>query len=196
MRNFVKLPIFAAAQPVRDEIVAKRLMGAGKEALQARKVFISHCPRCRRQQQMDYQLAQAGILALTVTGYPSDNCPKSIPGSIVFQIPVELILFHIQSGVQHRPDNTSRLGILAAANRRHNRQVQIQCRLDMQVQLADRIPPGLCSKELSIALHLLSDNRCRGKTHFLHPDGVEICPEFLTVELHIDKPVIVRFVEG
>ena len=88
------------------------------------------------------------------------------------------------------------LNVIAAAESSHDRQMHLRCGADASAQFLNGISAILCPEELTIMLHLIADNRGGRQPHFIHPDRVQVSPELLTVELHIDQPVVIILGEG
>ena len=51
-------------------------------------------------------------------------------------------------------------------------------------------------KELAIFLEATAESRCLSHPHLLHPDGDKVSPEFFTVKLDVQQPVILQRFKG
>ena len=62
-------------------------------------------------------------------------------------------------------------------------------------ELFHGVTPVFCPKKFSVPLHLIAYDGGGRQAHLIHPDGVKVGAELITVQLYIDEPVVIVFGE-
>ena len=180
-------------KPLRNKIIAICLMRHGNKAIQSSKIFLPHSTSSSGQQQMNCQPSEVWFF-LCKSAALANHRPKCTVSMIFYKILINGIAIQIQSGTEHTTENHIRLCIFQSADCRHDRHVQL-CRSCRNFILCADFQSAIFRIEIStVILDLLPHGRIRCKTHLIHPDGNQVCPELLTVKFHIQKPVIIRTV--
>ena len=194
--NFVELHVVLAMEPVRNKVIAIGLMRCRDKGIQSGQVILMHCPCRCGQQHMDRKSSKAGIISFAVPGSLRNHDPKRLVRAIGQEALIDAVRIQIQSSMDNCLDNLVRLDVVAASKCGHNSKVHLRSRGDAATEFLDSIPAILCPEELPIMLHLITDNRRGWQAHLIHPDGIEIGTELLTVNLYVDQPVVIILHEG
>ena len=191
--HIIKLLNILTMKPFRDKIIAICLMRHGNEFIQSCKIFLPHGTGSGGQQQMNCQLSEIRFF-LSKSASLTHHCPKRTICMVFYEVLINHIVVQIQSGTEHAAKNLIRLCFFQAADCRHHSHVQL-CRSSRNFILAAYFLAAVFRIEVStVILDLLPHGRIRCKTHLIHPDRNQVCPELLAVKLHIQKPVIIRLV--
>ena len=189
--NFIELHVVLAMEPVRNEVIAIGLMWSGNKCIQSRQMILMHRPRSSGQQHVDRKSSKVGIITFAVSGRLRDHDPKRLVRAVCQEALIDTIRVQIQSGMNNCLDDFVGLNVIAPSKRGHDSKVHLRSRRDAATELLNRIAAILCTEELPIVLHLISDNRRSRQAHLIHPNRIEIGTELLAVNLHIDQPVII-----
>ena len=187
----VELPAILAVKPVGYQIITIRLMRHRKEGIQPCQIVLVYGSGGCSQQKMNRQPSKVRFLTFVVAGCPCHHGPERILCAVGYKALVNAVLLYIQSGANDRTDDAAQLGIGNAAKRCHDSKMHLGSRADVDVQPGHCVTPRLGIEELPVMLHLLADNLSRRQAHLIHPDGIQVSPELLAVQLHIEKPVVV-----
>ena len=148
------------------------------------------------EQQVDGQPAQAAVLPLAVSGALGYHDPERLIRPVVHKALVDAVRIHVQPSAKDGPENCTRLQAAAAAECRHNRKVHLWGCGNAITEFLYSVTVLLGTEELPVPLHLVADDGGSGQSHLVHPDGIEVSAELLTVQLHIDEPVVIVLGEG
>ena len=191
--HIIQLLNVLTMKPFRNEIITICLMRHGNKTVQSGKIFLPHGTGSSGQQQMNCQPTKVWFF-LFKSASLANHRPKRTVSMIFYEILINSIVLQVQSGTEHIAENHIRLCVLQSADCRHDRHVQL-CRGCRNFILCADFQSAVFRIEIStVILDLLPHGRIRCKTHLIHPDGNQVCPELLTVKLHIQKPVIIRAV--
>ena len=124
----------------------------------------------------------------------ANHHPERTICMIFYEILINSIVLQIQSGTEHTAENPVRLCVFQSADCRHNSHVQLCRGCRNFILCADFQAAVFRIKIGTIILDLFPHGRIRCKPHLIHPNGNQVCPELLTVKLHIQKPVIIQAV--
>ena len=148
------------------------------------------------EQQVDGQPAQAAVFSFTISGALGHHNPERLISSVVYKALIDAIGLHVQTGVKDSPEYCPRLQTAAAAKRGHDCQVHLGGRRNTVTEFLYSVTVLLGTEELPVPLHLVADNGGSGQAHLVHPDGIKVSAELLTIQLHIDEPVVIVLGEG
>ena len=161
------------------------------EAIQSGKILLPHGTGSGGQQQMNRQPSEVWFF-LCKSANLANHCPKCTVSMIFYEILINSIVIQIQSGTEHAAKNHIRLCVFQSADCRHDSHVQLCWDCRNFILCADFQSAVFRIKISTIILDLFPHGRIRCKPHLIHPNRNQVCPELLTVKLHIQKPVIIR----
>ena len=118
---------------------------------------------------------------------------------VIYKALVDGIGVNVQAGAKDRTDNIVWLNIPVSADSRHHRQMDLGRGgeiLVIMVESKNLSTAVLGVEEPPVEFDLPADHRGGGKVHLSGPDRNQVSPEFFTVKLDIDQPVVVVFLEG
>ena len=162
--------------------------------LRPRQAVQMHSPGRRRQQHVNRQASQVRILAFTVPRRLRHHGPEGVVGVVIYKTLVNRIGVIIQAGAENSADNVVRLNVPVAADSSHHRQMNLGrggelAVITVQARHPSPAFPGI--EKLLVKPDLFADYRSGGKIHLVNPHRDQVSPEFLTVELNVDEPVVV-----
>ena len=177
-------------KPFRNKIIAICLVRHGNESIQSGKILLPHGTGSSGQQQMNCQPSEVWFF-LHKSAALANHRPKCTVSMIFYEILINSIVLQVQPCPEHVAENHIRLCVFQAANCRHDCHVQL-CRSCWNFILcADFQSAVFCIEISTVIFDLFPHGRIRCKTHLIHPNGNQVCPELLTVKFHIQKPVII-----
>ena len=135
------------------------------------------------------QLGEVGIHVL-VSGALCHHAPECLVDAVVHELLIDRIAVLQKPCLQHGLDDGVRLGILQACQCRHNSHLQLGRRSRSDRLSGHLVPAGLRIEELPVLLEAAPERRRLGDAHLVHPHGDQIGTELLTVQLHVQQPVI------
>ena len=145
---------------------------------------------------MDGQPTQVTVFPFAVSGTLGHHNPKRLIGPVVHKALVNDVRLYVQPSVKDGPENCTRLQAAAAAKCRHDCQVHLGGRGNAVTEFLYSVTVLLGTEKFPVPLHLVADNGGSGQAHLVHPDGIEVSAELLTIQLHIDEPVVIVLGEG
>ena len=188
-RDLIYVLGILAVHPVGHEVIAIRLMRGRDEHLQTAKELLPHRSGGCRQENMRGQLGEVGIHVL-VSDALCHHAPECLVDAVVHELLIDRIAVLQKPCLQHGLDDGVRLGVLQACQCRHDGHLQLGRRSRSDRLSGHLVPTGLRIEELPVLLEAAPERRRLGDAHLVHPHGDQISTEFLTVQLHVQQPVI------
>ena len=171
-------------KPLRNKIIAICLVRHGNETIQSGKILLPHGTGSSSQQQMNCQPSEVGFFL-----HKSASLANHRPECAIYMIFYKILINSIVLQIQSCPEHTC---IFQSTNCRHDSHVQLCWGCRNFILCADFQSAVFRIEISTVILNLLPHGRIRCKTHLIHPNRNQVCPELLTVKLHIQKPVIIR----
>ena len=156
-------------------------MRRGNKAVQTNEELRTHGSGGGGQQNMGCQTTKVSIVSLGVSCGLRHHHPERILGTVFHQILVDAVTVQFQRLTEDCADNACGLCILQAADGGHDRQMELGSRGDVLCHRSHTFTAVDAVKEFSIALYHAPHGGIVRQAHLVHPDGVQVCPEFLAV---------------